>query len=81
MFHEHINTLFIFYIFLVSCLLHMALHIIVKYDVCGITPHSYILIPLLIYSTLEVESIQDTVMAFSCQLVGLQDYTGNSWYY
>ena len=46
MFHEHINTLFIFYIFLVSCLLHMALHILVKYDVYEITPHSYILIPL-----------------------------------
>ena len=46
MFHEHIYTYFIFYIFLVSCLLHMVLHILVKYDVCEITPHSYILIPL-----------------------------------
>ena len=46
MFHEHIYTFFIFYIFLVSCLLHMALHILVKYDVYEITPHSYILIPL-----------------------------------
>ena len=46
MFHEHIFTFFIFYIFPVSCLLHMALHILVKHDVCGITPHSYILIPL-----------------------------------
>ena len=45
-FHEHIFTFFIFYIFLVSCLLHMALHILVKYDVYEITPHSYILIPL-----------------------------------
>ena len=45
-FHEHIFTFFIFYIFPVSCLLHMALHILVKHDVCGITPHSYILIPL-----------------------------------
>ena len=51
MFHEHIFTFFIFYIFPVSCLLHMALHILVKHDVCGITPHSYILIPLLIYFT------------------------------
>ena len=46
MFHEHIFTFFIFYIFPVSCLLHMELHILVKYDVCGITSHSYILIPL-----------------------------------
>ena len=46
MFHEHIYTFFIFYIFLVSCLLHMAPHILVKYDVYEITPHSYILIPL-----------------------------------
>ena len=46
MFHEHIFTFFIFYIFLVSCLLHMALPILVKYDVYEITPHSYILIPL-----------------------------------
>ena len=30
----------------VSCLLHMALHILIKYDVYEITPHSYILIPL-----------------------------------
>ena len=45
-FHEHIFTFFIFYIFLVSCLLHMALHILVKYDVYEITPYSYILIPL-----------------------------------
>ena len=46
MFHEHIYTYCIFYIFLVSCLLHMALHILVKYDVYEITPHSYILIHL-----------------------------------
>ena len=46
MFHEHIFTFFIFYIFLVSCLLHMELHILVKYDVYEITPHSYILIPI-----------------------------------
>ena len=46
MFHEHIVTFFIFYIFPISCLLHMTLHIIVKHDVCGITPHSYILILL-----------------------------------
>ena len=46
MFHEHIFTFFIFYIFPVSCLLHMALHILVKHDVCGITSHSYILISL-----------------------------------
>ena len=39
MFHEHIFTFFIFYIFPVSCLLHMALHIIVKHDICVITPH------------------------------------------
>ena len=45
-FHEHIFTFFIFYIFPISCLLHMALHILVKHDVCGITPHSYILILL-----------------------------------
>ena len=44
--HEHIYTFFIFYIFLVSCLIHMTLHILVKYDVYEITPHSYILIPL-----------------------------------
>ena len=30
MFHEHIYTCCIFYIFLVSCLLHMALHIFVQ---------------------------------------------------
>ena len=46
MFHEHIYKCCIFYIFLVSCLLHMALHVLVKYDVYEITPHSYILIPL-----------------------------------
>ena len=46
MFHEHIYTCCIFYIFLVSCLLHMALHIFVKYDVYEITPHSCVLIPL-----------------------------------
>ena len=40
MFHEHIYTCCIFYIFLVSCLLHMALHMLVKYDVYEITPHS-----------------------------------------
>ena len=43
---EHIYTYCIFYIFLVSCLLHMALHILVKYDVYEIKPHSSILIPL-----------------------------------
>ena len=46
MFHEHIYTCCIFYIFLVSCLLHMALHIFVKYDVYEIIPHSCVLIPL-----------------------------------
>ena len=46
MFHEHIYTFFIFYFFLVSCLLHMALPILIKYDVYEITPHSRILIPL-----------------------------------
>ena len=46
MFHEHIYTYLIFYIFLVSCLLHMAFHILLKYDVYEITPHLYILIPL-----------------------------------
>ena len=42
----HIYTYCIFYIFLVSWLLHIALHIRIKYDVYEITPHSYILIPL-----------------------------------
>ena len=46
MFHEHIYTCCIFYIFLVSCLLHMEFHILVKYDVYEITPHSCIIIPL-----------------------------------
>ena len=46
MFYEHIYTYCIFYIFLVSWLLHIALHILMKYDVYEITPHSYILIPL-----------------------------------
>ena len=46
MFHEHFYTFCISYIFLVSCLLHMALHILVKYDVYDIKPHSCILIPL-----------------------------------
>ena len=72
MFHEHIYTFFIFYIFLVSCLLHMALHILVKYDVYEITPHSYIF--LFLYESTLLRNwnqsnriIQDKVMAFSCQ--------------
>ena len=32
MFHEHIYTFCIFYIFLVSCLFHMAFQIFVRYD-------------------------------------------------
>ena len=71
MFHEHTFTVFIFYIFLVSCLLHMALHILVKYDVYEITPHSYI---LLLYESSLLRNwnqpnriIQTKVMAFSCQ--------------
>ena len=51
MFHAHIYTCCIFYIFLASCLLHMELHILVKYDVYEITPHSCVLIPLRIYFT------------------------------
>ena len=35
----HIYTYCIFFIFLVSWLLHIALHILIKYDVYEITPH------------------------------------------
>ena len=54
-FHEHIYTCCIFYIFLVSCLLHMALHILVKYDVYEIIPHSSILIHLFLYENVKLK--------------------------
>ena len=46
MFHEHIYTYCISYTFLVSCLLHMAFHILVQYDAYVFTSHSGILVPL-----------------------------------
>ena len=46
MFHEHIYTYCISYTFLVSCLLHMAFHILVQYDAYVFTHHSCILVPL-----------------------------------
>ena len=45
-FRQHIYTYFIFYIFPVSCLLHMELHILVQYDTYVFTHHSCILVPL-----------------------------------
>ena len=45
-FHEHIYTYCISYTFLVSCLLHMAFHILVRYDTYVFTPHSCFLVPL-----------------------------------
>ena len=61
-FHNHFH---------VSCLLHMALHILVKYDVKGITPHSYIVF-LYEFNLLRKwkqsnRIIQTKVMAFSCK--------------
>ena len=73
MFHEHINTFFIFYIFLVSCLLHMTLRILGKYDVYE--SHLIHIFLFLYESTLlrnwnrSNRIIQTKVMAFSCQLV------------
>ena len=46
MFHEHMYTYCISYIFPVSCLLHMEFHILVQYDPYVFTPHSCILVPL-----------------------------------
>ena len=45
-FHERIYTYCISYIFLVSCLLHMEFHILVRYDTYVFTPHSCFLVPL-----------------------------------
>ena len=71
--------------FLVSCLLYMALHILEKYDVYEITPHSYILIPLLIYFTYELESIQsdhpNSNYGIFRPTSHFTDFSRNSWYY
>ena len=85
MFHEHIYTYCIFYIFLVSCLLHMALHILVKYDVY----ESHLIhIFLFVYEFTLLRNlnqsnriIQTKVMAFSCQTSRFTNYTRDSLYY
>ena len=45
-FREHIYTYCISYTFPVSCLLHMAFHILVRYDTYVFIHHSCILVPL-----------------------------------
>ena len=73
-FHEHIYTFCIFYIFLDSCLFHMAFQILVRYDAYPHITRVFLSLDASIFLWNWNQSNRITknkVMAFSCQLVDL----------